>query len=178
MKKRFLISLLLAGLFVLPASALEFQHGPIVNLGVVGSVKPYVYESIGYKLDWNYVGLDADLRILENVMYNKEEPFFYLEPTLNLYLGALPFSTYLGIGAIISPKWIELVEPYFRFGALAGGWNWGEGIGSIDVGCEISPTIVYSEGPDELGTAIGTVFLSLLNFCKFNVGVSYFVPIK
>lgn len=175
MKRKFIISLLLTTFFVLPLSA--FEHGPVIGGGIVGAMKPYAYESLAYKMDWDYVDLDFGVRVLENVLYNTNEPLISLEPGINVYFGSNKASYYVGGGFFIAPGFTSDIAGYFRTGCTFGDWDWGKGQGGMDIGLEMSPTICYLESDDELGTAIGSIFGTIFNIVKLNIGVTYFIPV-
>lgn len=175
MKKRFFISILLTAFFVLPVSA--FEHGPVIGGGVVGAIKPYAYESLAYKLDWDYVDIDFGVRVLENILYNQNEPLISLEPGINIYFGSNKASYYIGGGFFVTPGFSSEIAGYARTGGVFGGWDWGIGKGSLDIGLEMSPTICYIEGDDELESGLSSVIGTIFNILKLNLGVTYFIPV-
>lgn len=172
MKKRLILSALLASLFIMPVCAVE--HGPTFGAGFVGIVKPYVYESAAYKIQWEKVGVDLGIRVLENIVYNPAEPFISLEPCVNIYFG----NFYLG-GGLFFASGLENFAGFFRTGYILGDWDWGPGKGGIDIGLEASPTVYVVDSDDDNAASeiIGTIFLSIFNICKFNIGVTYYIPL-
>lgn len=171
MKKRFLLSFVLTTFFILPLSALE--HGPVVSVGVQGPVNVYPYESVAYKLMWEDFGIDFGLTILENPIYKC--PLFSFEPGLNIYFG----NFYIGGGLFIT-NYNELqVQYYARLGGIIGNWDLGPGKAGIDLGLSASPTVIVIDDEESaIGSAVGTVFATIFNIIKLNVGFTYYIPIS
>ena len=49
----------------------------------------------------------------------------------------------------------------------------------MDVGLELSPTVVtvaQDEDTNAAGAAIGSIFLTLFNMFKMNIGVTWYIP--
>lgn len=175
MKKRLLISLLTAIFFVLPASALD--HGPVFGTSLSGSIKPFANESVGYKLQWDNFALDMGLKVEENLICNPQEPIVYLAPTINLYFGGDSAKYYLGGGLFFLPTAEMQMLGYVRTGCEFGNWQWGPGIGNMDIGIELSPTVFIPESENAWGTFVGTLVGTFLNFFKLEVGVTYMLPL-
>ena len=67
----------------------------------------------------------------------------------------------------------------FRAGTTFGNWEWGKGYGGMDVGLELSPTFVsvaQDENTSALGAALSSIFLTIFNMLKLNIGVTWYVP--
>lgn len=177
MKKLF-ITLLAGVLFILPLSA--FEHGPEFGVGVVGSIKPYTYESAAYKLKWDNFAIDMGARVLENVVPSSNEPIIMFEPGINIYTGTEDAQFYLGGGMFVNigrGTTETAISGYFRTGCTFGNWDWGTGKGGMDIGLEASPTIFIPDSENEAEVAVGAIFGTLFNILKLNVGVTYFLPL-
>lgn len=172
MKKRFILSALLVSLFIMPVCAVE--HGPTFGAGFVGMIKPYAYESVAYRIQSEKLGVDVGVRVLENIIYNPAEPFVSIEPCVNIFFG----NFYIGGGLFIAPPMSEIAG-FFRTGYILGDWDWGPGKGGLDIGLELSPTVYVVDSDDDnvASEIIGTIFLSIFNICKFNIGVTYYIPL-
>lgn len=176
MKKRLLISVLAAVFFILPVSALD--HGPTFGAGISGAMKLYTNESFAYQLQWDNFGVDMGVRLMQNIFYNPSEPFLYILPTVNIYIGSKSAKYYLGGGLFFTPSPLqEGLGYHVRTGCLFGNWDWGEGICNMDIGLEMTPTIFYVNSEDKQEEAWGTLVGTLFNIFKINVGVIYMLPL-
>lgn len=177
MKKRFLIFLALITLSTVPLSAVEW--GAQFGAGLDSSlVHVYTYESAAVKFTVNdYFKVDLGIRVLNDFFKKENSPFFFFMPTLNITV----WHIYLGGGLCMSGKTDYGYDVIFqgRIGTTFGDWEWGQGVGGMDIGLELSPTVLTvskEESDSALGAALGSVFLSLFNMLKLNVGVTWYVP--
>ena len=175
MKKKFLIFLALISLSTVPLSAVEWgaQFGAGVDTSLV---HVYTYESAAIKFTANdYFKVDLGIRILNDFFKEENSPFFFFMPTLNITV----WHIYLGGGLCMSGKTDYDVTFQGRVGTTFGNWEWGQGIGGMDIGLELSPTVLMvsaDESDSALGAALGSIFLTIFNMLKLNVGVTWYVP--
>ena len=151
-------------------------------------LKPYIYESTSFMIKpTENFSVDLGARVLFNVLKSSKEPLAYLLPTFTVtfnhfYFGGGAFIDFSGAssedGTSAGVSW------QLRIGAVFGDWEWGPGIGNVDIGFSFSPTVVLAEtnGSEDdagaaLGAAIGSIFLTLMNIIKLNVGVTWFLPL-
>lgn len=159
---------------VLSLPAFSFDYGINFNAGLDASlINIYPYENITFKIEAdNSVGVEAGVRLLENFGF---VPHFYANPYIQFDAG----HWYLGGGLMFPTDWSpddELLW-FVRTGFLFGNWDIGRGKGNIDLGLELSPTVyIVDDAEDQLGSAIGSVFLTLFNIFKVNLGFSWYLP--
>lgn len=179
MKKSILAIIALISLSSASLAAVEF--GAVFGAGIDSSlVHIYPYESAAVQMKVNdYFKTDVGVRILNDFSAFKDEtvPFFFFMPTINITV----WHIYLGGGLCMSGKTDYGYDIIFqlRTGATFGNWEWGQGIGGMDVGLELSPTVLkvsQDESTSAAGAAIGSIFLSLFNMIKLNIGVTWYVP--
>ena len=177
MKKRFLIFLALISLSTVPLSAVEWgaQFGAGLDSSIVHI---YPYESAAVRFTANdYFKVDLGVKILNDFFKEENSPLFFFMPTLNITV----WHIYVGGGLCMSAKTDYGYDVIFqgRVGTTFGNWEWGPGIGGMDIGFELSPTVLMvsqDENTTATGAAIGSVFLSLFNMLKLSVGVTWYVP--
>jgi len=176
MKKRFCLTLLVLGLFAAPLSA--YEQGIRLDGGVEVSClgMPFLYEEVAYKFasDEGF-GFSVGARITEDLLFPKDLKFLYASPYLQLDLN----NYYLAAGITISSGLMSAdgVLPFVKTGVIFGDFDWGPGKGNIDIGCDFTPTMLWSvidEG-DPAGAFVGGL-LSVFNMIHVYVGVTWFVP--
>lgn len=175
MKKSIVLSALL---FVL-APIFANEHGFKFDVGASCSImlKPYVYEQVGYSYKWDsgfFVG--GDIRVSENIIpSSKAEPIFYFMggPTLGYK------NFYLSGGVFFFNNMTSIKDTFFyiRTGANFSPWQWGKGKGGMDIALEFSPTRYIPSTENSLENGLVTLFGTIFNFVKLNVGVTYFLPL-
>ncbi|MBP5568010.1 MAG: hypothetical protein J6X54_02165 [Treponema sp.] len=177
MKKRLLISLMTLGLFATPLSA--YQHGITLNGGAAISciASPFLYEEIGYKfLADNNIGFTIGARATEDLFFPSDLKFLYISPYVELDLA----NYYLAGGITLSTGTISsdaLAIPFIKTGCTFGNWEWGPGIGNIDIGIDLTATMLWSViEQGDVGAAISGSLLSIFNFAHLYVGVTWFLP--
>lgn len=176
MKKFFLLVMVL---FVLCSA---YSEGGILvgaDLDISFAEKPYVSEILAYKYTFkNDFGLSAGLRLTENIIREENEAAIYFMPYVDIFLS----SFYLGGGILMSS---ELSDPSISYmihtGVSFGDYEWGPGLGCVNIGVEVSPMLYYvasetDDTGDQIGAAIGTGLLTVLNLFKIYAGVTYFLP--
>lgn len=73
---------------------------------------------------------------------------------------------------------IDETSWFVRTGATFGNWSIGPGIGNIDIGLELSPTIFTdSSEEDALASIFISLFGSVINTFKLNVGFDWYLPL-
>lgn len=174
MKKTGILAALVIALSSLPVFSLE--QGLVLGGGVDATlVGVFPYESVSYKITAdNGIGVDLGCRIVENFIGNTN---IFFNPTINFVTNKF----YLGTGYIFYPGMTSLENLFtLRTGYTFGGWEWGQGIGNMNIGAEYSPifTIMDADDDDEsgLGAALGSVFMTLFSLIKIEVGVSWTLP--
>jgi hypothetical protein len=117
---------------------------------------------------------------MENIVRTSKEPIVYLIPFADFWLK----HWYLGGGAIFQvPMGSDFtVVPLVHTGWNVGMWECGQGRIGIDLGVEFSPTVslIESSGEepeDALGDALGSVFTTIFNAIKINLGVCWLLPL-
>ena len=177
MKKRLLILFTVISLSAMPLAAVEY--GVVLGAGLDSSfVHIYPYESAAFKTSFNDIfSVDVGIRVLDNFSKDTNAPLFFFMPTINFTI----WHFYIGGGLCMSGKTQYDYDVIFqlRTGSTFGNWKWGEGYGGMDVGIEISPTIVtvsQDEDTTAAGAAIGSVILSMFNMLKLNIGVTWYIP--
>jgi hypothetical protein len=177
MKKRLFVFLTLISLLTVRLTAVEY--GAVFGAGLDTSlVHPYIYESAAVQMKVNDMfKVDLGLRVLDDFFKEGDGPLFFFMPTINITV----WHIYLGGGLCMSGKTNYEYDIIFqlRAGATFGNWEWGKGYGGMDVGLELSPTVVtvaQDEDTNAAGAAIGSIFLTLFNMFKMNIGVTWYVP--
>ncbi len=173
MKKTLVIAGIILILASVPVAALDY--GINFNGGIKTSfVNPYVYEDVSFRMEFNDTfGAEIGLDVMENFQFS---PYFYFCPMIGLYAGDF----YINGGVMFFTTMTSPSEILF-FGELGwrfADWQIGPGIGSIDTGISISPTIVMTNTGDGLGDAIGSSLLTIFNILKIKVGFSWYLPLK
>jgi len=191
MKKRLtaLITCLILGLSCIyaqeeqaPNEESEIKWGMSFGGGLETSLllRPYIYESTAFVIQpTEYFNADFGVRILLNPFKNSQEPFFYVLPTLNITF----YHFYIGGGAFFDFTDSDMqVGWHARSGVVFGDWDWGTGKGNLNIGLSISPTVFIVDAEDsedssaKAGAAIASIFTSLFNILKLEVGVTWFLP--
>ena len=173
MKKTFLLIGAILILTLTPLAAIDF--GVNFNAGVRSSlINPYVYENITFRAEFNDTfGAEIGVDMMENFLFS---PYFYFAPTISLYAGGF----YIAGGVLFHTRMnsISDVLPYGELGWRLGDWQMGPGIGNVDIGINISPTIALTDTGNAAGDALGSIFATLFNIFKLKVGFSWYLPIK
>lgn len=180
MKKLLLSLTLLFGLFCAPVMAND--QGLLFDLGATGLVKIYPYEQVSYVYNWDSgFTLGAEMRVMENVIRSSEsEPYCYFMPGMVVaYKNA-----YLSVGPAFFDNMTSIKQTlfYVRAGYRFSPWELKTGKLGLDFGIDASPTfyIIDAEGDNNGGSifaaAFASTFLSILNVCKLNVGVTWYLP--
>ena len=172
MKKTFILIGIILGLVIVPAAAMDI--GVNFNAGVRASlVNPYVYENVAFRMEFNDTfGAEVGIDLMENFV---SSPYFYFSPMLSLYAGGFYIAGGLMFNSAMST--IEDMSFYAEMGWRFFDWQMGPGIGKLDVGLNISPTVYLTDSGDGLGDAIGSTFLTIMNILKLKVGFSWYLPI-
>lgn len=171
MKKR-----LLAGIFFLasflPLSA--FDYGLNFNAGIDTSIiNLYLYQNVTFKIQSEEkTGAEVGLRVLENASFS---PHFYFNPFIQFDLS----HWYVGGGLMLPSNMASSDDLlwFVRTGVLFGNWDMGSGKGDIDIGLELSPTIYIDEDAKDLGGALASIFGTIFNLVKLNVGFTWYLPL-
>jgi hypothetical protein len=177
MKKRLFVFLTLISLLTVRLTAVEY--GAVFGAGLDTSlVHPYIYESAAVQMKVNDMfKVDVGLRVLDDFFKEGDGPLFFFMPTINITV----WHIYLGGGLCMSGKTNYGYDIIYqlRLGTTFGNWEWGKGYGGMDIGFELSPTVVtvaQDEDTNAAGAAIGSIFLTLFNMFKMNIGVTWYVP--
>lgn len=160
------------------------EQGILFDVGVESSVmlKPYIYEQVSYIYKWDFgFFLGGDVRVMENIYkISDSEPIFY-------FMGGpcLGYKNYYFSGGVFFYNNMESIKDtffYIRTGYRKNFWQWGIGKGGLDIALEVSPTLYIVDTEEDndssaaLGAGIASVFSSMLNLLKLNVGVTYLLP--
>ena len=199
MKKRFLAIMACFIIGTVCVSAQEntektdssgLEYGINFGAGVETSfiLKPYIYESTSFMIKpTENFSADLGVRVLFNTLKSSKEPLVYLLPTFTItfhhfYLGGGAFIDFTDSNSEDNSN--SIVSWQVRAGAVFGNWEWGPGIGNVDIGLSFSPTVIIAETSESdneagaaLGAAIGSIFLTIFNIVKLNVGVTWFLPL-
>lgn len=177
MKKTFIALATL--LFSVLAPIFANEHGFKFEAGALSSImlKPYVYEQVGYSYKWDsgfFVG--GDIRVSENIIPSSKAEaiaYFMAGPTIGYK------NFYLSGGAFFYNNMTSIKDTYFyvRTGASFSPWQWGIGKGGMNIGLEFSPTLYITDSENGLEAGFGTLFGSMFNLIKLNVGVTYYLPL-
>ena len=174
MKKGLVLFTLVSVLSVIPAAALDY--GIRGEAGVdLSFVNVYPYQDVTFKLEnENRIGFEAGLRVMENFKF---EPHLYVNPLVQFDLK----NWYIGGGLMFPSTFAEADDLlwFARTGFIFGNFQFGPGRADIDLGFEISPTVyIHDDEDDPAGSIVGTLFGSIFNIPKLNIGFSYYFPIK
>ncbi|MBO4507242.1 MAG: hypothetical protein J5747_01230 [Spirochaetaceae bacterium] len=173
MKKRFILIGIILALVIAPVAAMDI--GVNFNAGVRPSmVNVYLYEDVAFRMEFNDTfGAEVGVDLMENFAF---APYLYFSPYISFYADGF----YLTGGVLFHTRMnsIEDVYPWGEVGWRFGDWQMGPGIGNVDVGVNISPTIALAETGDDLGDALGSIFATIFNMLKLKVGFSWYLPIK
>lgn len=137
-------------------------------------LKTYIAEDLNVMFRFtNGIALDGGVRIVENIIRNDPEPYVYIIPCLDFRYKHF----YIGGGVLLPVG--DSMEPSFfaRIGGAFGDWNWGPGKGEMNIGVEVSPMLYWISTDDSIGSAFGSVFATIFNCVKIDVGVKWFLPI-
>lgn len=172
MKKTFIALGIILIFLAVPATALEM--GINMDAGIRQSlVNTYIYENFTFRAEFNDTfGMEAGVDVLENFVF---APHFYFCPMLRLYASHF----YINGGAMFFTTMSSLSDILF-YGGLGftfGNWQMGPGIGNVDLGLEISPTLGIIESEDQGAAALGSVFATIFNIFKIKAGFSWYLPI-
>lgn len=159
----------------LAAESNESQTGLTFNAGFTGSYMTFfTYENIGYvyyPAEWEN-GIEIGVRLLENYLF---DPYFYYCPYLQIDTRA----GYVGLGLLNSVSALEdnIHKMFLRLGLYVGEFKIANGLGKIDVGLEISPTIFFDPYCKYPGsTILSSRKAAFVNQFKINMGFSYWLP--
>ncbi len=168
MKKTFIATGILIVFLLAPATAMD--KGFNFDAGVKQSlVSTYVFQNITFRAEFNDTfGCEIGIDLLENFLY---APYFYLCPMMRLYASHF----YINGGAMLSPS-ADGILFCGGLGFTFGSWEMGPGIGNVDLGLEISPTLGMIDS-DDAGAALGSIFITLFNIFKLKAGFSWYLPI-
>lgn len=148
-----------------------------IDLGVSGFGRVLLSEEVLYKYTFNNgIALDAGIRVCENFINKASaEPYFYFAPIIDFnYKGF-----FIGGGPLLTFEDTVTCTFLARTGGNFGHFNWGKATGHVRASFEIS-AMYGGIDPKEGGSATGAVFASLfttvLNFPKIQVGCTCDLP--
>ncbi|MCR5217283.1 hypothetical protein [Treponema sp.] len=173
MNKKIFILSFIAAFFLGNAHAYDF--GFRAEAGVDFSfVNVYTYEDLSFKIESDErIGVEAGVRLMENYAF---VPHLYTNPFIQFDVK----NWYLG-GGLMLPSDMQGTSDllwFVRTGFMVGNWQMGRGTGAIDIGFELSPTIYKDDSEDDGGAIIASVFGTIFNIPKLNIGFSYYFPLK
>ncbi len=155
-------------------------HGIHVGVDFCSSlIKWYLAENISYKYGFrNGIGLSAGVRVMENIIKASNEPLIYVTPFADFWYK----HWYFGGGAIMDTTFSTKPTFFVHTGWNLGQWQCGLGRIGINIGLELSPTVVLleTEGEDVgsgLGAALASAFGTIINVPKINLGVAWLLPL-
>ena len=174
MKKSLFLFAFISALSVAPLSALDF--GIRGELGTdISLVNIYTYQDVTFKLENDSrIGFEAGVRVMENYSFS---PYLYVNPMIQFDLK----NWYLGGGLMFASdtQYSDDLLWFARTGFIFGNFEFGPGRGDIDLGFEVSPTVyIDDDEDDELSNSMGSIFGTIFNIFKINVGFSYYFPLK
>lgn len=177
MKRKFYLTLIILSLIAIPISAQEkdsnITEGFKFGAGGTLSFTPTLYQDISYNIIYgNGLGFNFGLEFQENMQFIF--PYAYIFPYASFIDGCFHISG--GFGFFLE---MNLTDEWYRnffieMGWELGNWDWGPGIGNIDFGIQWSLTPIIDT--ESVGSAIGSVLVSVLGCLKAYVGVTYFIP--
>ena len=172
MKKTFVLIGAILILTLTPLTALDC--GVHLNAGIRPCmINVYVYQDAAFRIEFNDTfGAELGVDLMENFAY---APYFYFSPSLSLYAGGF----YIAGGVLFNSSMNSLsdVYPWGELGWRFFDWQVGPGVGKLDIGLNVSPTIAVVDSEDPGAAAVGTIFTTLFSLLKLKVGFSWYLPL-